>query len=818
VAPVEAVSVPGSLRFPAWAGPALIVGSVLIVLHGFWLFPKLTYQQVDLLAFWLPRWCHLGTSLADGHLPTWLPSQFGGVPFLSDPQSGWLYLPAMFLFSVTSCARALGLVLTLHPILAGLGIYAFLRQERIERAGATVGGLTLALSLAGGAAALSIPFSGTVAWTALTLAGAAGFVHADGWARRLAWLALIELGLTQVAAVHLTDGLAIAALVVGLYLLARSFVQIRTGERSMGAAAVQVVLPFLVFPLLAAAVLLPRLLLLSRTSIGRGYEELGRLAAMLSGTRGSTPFAAHGVGPWWGTALARGPGGYVGALAILLVPIAFASRRFRWPALAFGVAGLLGWTLNLNVLVASRSVREVALNSKLGELWLRDPLRFRHLLPLALAALAGYGVQAWLDRSRNPTANGFPRRMLWLVPSVVVFAVVPLIAGSDPPLYVPLLAGMAALVPLLWATAKGKRWAVVAIPVVVALELAAVGLIGQNRPIPPPPRERTLKVPSQGLGKAFASYRTPFIDPASYLTPGAIGRTIQREGGTGRVLTFVPEIARESRRGFLHHQGAEDWPAYENGRSILFGFDEVQGYSPVQMPRYWDLIRRVDQDAPIFYNSATFQRLEPSVLRLFATEWVIQRANLAPPVGADPVAEEGRYVLYRLRDPTPRASAHLAWERVGANEGLDTVLDPAFGLDGSAIVEGGPPPPPRTPASAAATIPASYVELDPERVRVQVDTPAQALVVVRNAYDANWEATIDGRPAPVLMANYLMQGVIVPPGRHVVELTYRDRPIAVGLALSGLAWGALAAGWAVVVVRGRRRARPGSPIQDHHDG
>ncbi|HJP66314.1 MAG TPA: hypothetical protein VKA30_08435, partial [Actinomycetota bacterium] len=160
---IEAAPVPAVTETDApprrtirWAGPLLIVGAVLVVLHGFWLFPRLTNQHVDLLSFWMPRWCFLGKSLAHGHLPTWLPNQFGGVPFLSDPQSGWLYLPAMGLFAATSCSRALGLFITLQPILAGLGIYAFLRLERVGRPAATVGGLTMALLMAGSAVSLSV--------------------------------------------------------------------------------------------------------------------------------------------------------------------------------------------------------------------------------------------------------------------------------------------------------------------------------------------------------------------------------------------------------------------------------------------------------------------------------------------------------------------------------------------------------------------------------------------------------------------------------------------------------------------------------------
>ena len=98
------------------AGPALIVVATLIVLHRFWFAPRFTNQHVDLLAHWYPRWCYLGRSLRAGQLPTWLPYQFGGLPFASDPQSGWLYAPVMVLFSAFSCTRALGLVVASQPV------------------------------------------------------------------------------------------------------------------------------------------------------------------------------------------------------------------------------------------------------------------------------------------------------------------------------------------------------------------------------------------------------------------------------------------------------------------------------------------------------------------------------------------------------------------------------------------------------------------------------------------------------------------------------------------------------------------------------
>src|SRR5947208_10480174 len=133
---------------PSLAGPVLIVLLPAIVLNAFWLRGRLTIQHVDLLSFWLPRWCYLTGSLTSAHIPTWLPYQFGGVPFISDPQSGWLYAPVMALFSTMSCARALDVMIVLNPIVAGLGLYVFFRNEGTSRPAATVGGLTLSLSIA----------------------------------------------------------------------------------------------------------------------------------------------------------------------------------------------------------------------------------------------------------------------------------------------------------------------------------------------------------------------------------------------------------------------------------------------------------------------------------------------------------------------------------------------------------------------------------------------------------------------------------------------------------------------------------------------
>ena len=203
----------------ALAGPALIVASSLVAMRAFAFANLLTNQHPDILSFWLPRSCLMGRSLAAGHVPLWNPYEMAGSPFAADPQSGWLYLPWMLLSWLLPCGAGLRAFIVLQPILAGLGLYWFLRRERLHRTAATAGGLSLAMMIAASNVAISLPFAGSLAWTPFVLVGASGFLSADRWTRRLPWLALGAVAWGQVASAHLSHGLVMCTAIVTAFVV-----------------------------------------------------------------------------------------------------------------------------------------------------------------------------------------------------------------------------------------------------------------------------------------------------------------------------------------------------------------------------------------------------------------------------------------------------------------------------------------------------------------------------------------------------------------------------------------------------------------------
>jgi hypothetical protein len=96
--------------------------------------------------------------------------------------------------------------------------------------------------------------------------------------------------------------------------------------------------------------------------------------------------------------------------------------------------------------------------------------------------------------------------------------------------------------------------------------------------------------------------------------------------------------------------------------------------------------------------------------------------------------------------------------------------------------------------------------LAPDRLTLDVEASSPGFVVLADAFDPGWRALVDGRPAPVHRANVAFRAVAVPGGRHVVEMSYRPRSAARGLTLSGAG---LVAMLAVALTGRARRGRPG---------
>ncbi len=80
---------------------------------------------------------------------------------------------------------------------------------------------------------------------------------------------------------------------------------------------------------------------------------------------------------------------------------------------------------------------------------------------------------------------------------------------------------------------------------------------------------------------------------------------------------------------------------------------------------------------------------------------------------------------------------------------------------------------------------ASIVEYRPERVLVDVEIPAPAVLVLADAFEPGWKASIDGGgELDIFRANGLVRAVLVPAGRNRIVFQYETPLLKVGAWLS----------------------------------
>lgn len=777
------------------AGPLLIVAGTLLALRGFVFGANLTDAHPDILTFWLPRFSFLGRSLAAGHVPLWNPFEMLGYRYAADPQGGWTYLPPMALFGILSPGVAIRAFIVFDPLLAGLGLYAFLRKETLGTLSATVAGLSVAMMMGASEIAVSLPFAGMLAWTPIALLGAAGYRRADRWSRRLLWMALAGLAWSQVANAHMSHGLVTCTLLVAAYLGVGLVADVR-GGRLRGRVALGRAALFLAFlPLASLPVLIPRLAFLGASSLQGGYDAIGE--PLRKGVE-DAPIIPNGVWAGWPLALGVAPGAYAGAALLLAVPLALRARARRSLVVAFGGALALTWFSMLDEVIGTGWVRSLLLNVPYGDVYLHNPGRMRYVAILAVPVLGAVGIQGLRDAPMP-----WRRAAGWVGAGVALWLILPLAAGGTPVRFAPLAAAMllAAPVVVLLAAADGVPWAPMALAAVLVLDLGANALYAQSR------HGETVTTgleAAEGGNLVPQPLPYPDVDLDAFLAPPPFVERI----GDAPYLTWAPPAAYYE-KGYLFAQTPQDWPGLTMSRGTLFGVRDVLGYNPVQLPRYWDYIR-ARSPLSIFYNASVVDLPSVTDEQLLGVRYLLVPTGLAQPLPGEVVARADGFDLIELHLRAPRISVHDSWSVATSQaDALARVTRPDFDPGGGVVLETDPGLRRRR---FGPSIPqeGTFREITPEDVRVEVDAADPSIVLVRTAYDPGWSATVDGRPTEVLPADGLLMGIPVDEGRHRIRLTYTDPDVTRGLRAGAVVWLGLAVAYLLALSR-ERRHRPVQP-------
>jgi hypothetical protein len=266
----------------------------------------------------------------------------------------------------------------------------------------------------------------------------------------------------------------------------------------------------------------------------------------------------------------------------------------------------------------------------------------------------------------------------------------------------------------------------------------------------------------------------------------------------------------------------------QSNASSAFGVAELTGLQPVQAEGTSIYVREVLGDrhvsfvTPVGWGGMAPEGTDPFAWPSYpahraAYNAIAVRYLVAPPggwlaqhrpEGVEPVYADGAAVVYEDVLALPRAfTVDRAAPAAGITDAVRQLRAPGADPRRRVVVEA---PPDALPEALrrdgdADVRPATILRHAPEAVDVLVEAEGPRLLVLADAAYPRWSAAIDGAPARILRVNAAVRGVVVPPGRHVVEFRYAQLRADLALAAS-LACGA---GAPVLVALGlaRRRGR-----------
>ena len=705
-----------------------------------------TFIYRDFGFFGYPLAHYHRTAILSGEWPLWNPLSNMGIPFLAQWNSLTLY-PGSLIYMLFPLGWGVSLFCLLHQWFGGLGMYFLVKRWTGNRTAGWIAGIIFSLNGL---------FLNSLAWPN----NAAAF----GW---FPWMLM-----TLVLALnHGGRWMAAAALCGGMQMLtggpeiilfswvfcgAVAMSSVRMSPRTIFVGGMRLGVVTVWVAGLAAAQLLPFMKLLKLSHRSASYSTDG-WSMPITGwgnflvPKFQTYFSQAGVHfqpeQVWTTSY------YLGIFTMVLLGLWLVTRK-----------DLRGWVIFAAVFVAVNLalgpynplfVYAKKVFPGLG--FMRYPVKFVIIVMMGTPILAGMAWAAWQRCAKSPDESGagvVEARWIWvfsgLATTLALFLMLyshlwPLERESTSRVFVNgvtrllFLWGMVALAILSLRSWRGShRWAPVALPVVLALELVT-----------------------------HTSQQNPVVSN-NVFEPGLVTlQELEPLPVHGRSRVMLSPTADFQLRFTSTPDPMNDYLIYRSGMfsncNLLEGMSKINGFYSLYIGTSMDIMR-------IFYG----QRPVPATpLKDFLgiSHYTSQEAfyEWSPREDFMPMVTSGQKPVFGTTDNVIKVISSEDFkpaEHVFLQESDYESLK----FRGSDWVQ--------------ASI--ENVEVRPQSITFSTSGNGPSMAVIAQNYYPNWKATIDGELVPLFRANHSFQALEIPEGDHQVQIRYQDQDFKNGLWVSGI--------------------------------
>ena len=761
--------------------------SVLWIIILFFVLPFVAFPEIifgnqtlywsDLSWIHYPRHIFAAEEWLAGRVPLWDPYQHNGLPFLAESQVGALYPFSLLFLSPFSPSLELSLFILIHFTLAAIFTFILARSLGIRQAGAVVAGLAFGL---GGFLMAQVPNLNIMtgaAWLPLILYGVIQTT------RRRSWLVAMLAGIPIAFQIFTAQPQIVfyTLITFGGYGLYRLIADWHVSQGTTNDKLKHTLHTFLLLAVVIVSGLLlaaPQLLTtfeLQQLSVRSEERELDFLTGNslppemffnllipsafgnnVTGFKVGDPFQEDFI--------------YIGFIPLLLTFFSIKQRHKR--DMLFFLFLLMGGVL----LAVGRMtpLYQYAIQYLPGFALFRIPARWLMVVNLALAILAGFGLETILQR-------GLSKRSL----AVIVGSSLILIIG----------------VGLIWIfRADLQHWSQASWSDFHQKLLTA--FVSRGFTIDPIYQDRLLLGWMPVLTGPVFLFITNVVVTIFICS---LFTTRKISGGTFNLLIIAAISADLIAAGGTTvnpTQPASWWHQLSGGgQYVLENVGQARVFplgmgserlTTSHLGQYFPSVYRVrsagghGSSLMLARTSAFLQNAHPvQAIRVLGVRYLLTEGQMGADVAATyPLAysDEDSYV-YENRTPLPRAlmvhqtiqvdtpQAALAYfEKANLDPRQTVVLETESHL----------PPAAQSSAGSSATI----INETPQHLEIEVNAAADGYLVLLDTFYPGWVARIDNQTTPIYRANYIARAVFVPSGRHIVQFEYRPLSFRIGVWLS----------------------------------
>lgn len=209
-----------------------------------------------------------------------------------------------------------------------------------------------------------------------------------------------------------------------------------------------------------------------------------------------------------------------------------------------------------------------------------------------------------------------------------------------------------------------------------------------------------------------------------------------------------------------------------------FLVENINGYHSAKLRIYQDLM---DVANPDQYAGSTHQIFNPFLWNLLNVKYIITDRQLYQGIKPMYVSERQKILVYGNPGVLPRLFFVRSTQVAKHMDILLHLKNGDFIPEYLAYIESELPEKIQPPDS---TVKAEVTNHENEYIRIEAEASGNNLLLISEMYYPSWHAYLDGKEIPIFKTDFALRSVIVPKGKHVIEMKFISKNFETGKTLS----------------------------------